>query len=96
MLRIHSSKRSFLTFMQSAAIVRSPHNQTTFSIENTQEQEGGTDCGLFVIAYATEFCYGNSPECYRYVINPYCSIIHFPIGTSQSTGAHLLAGSMVT
>ena len=34
------------TSMQSAAILRSPHNQITILIENTQEQEGDIDCGL--------------------------------------------------
>ena len=35
-----------------------------FRIESTQLQEGGVDCDLFAIAYATEFCFGNNPECY--------------------------------
>ena len=36
-----------------------------FRIENAQIQEGGADCGLFAIAFATEHCFGNNPECYR-------------------------------
>ncbi len=55
------------TSKQSAAILRSSCKQISFSIENTQEQIGGSDCGLFAIAYATEYCYGNAPECYRFV-----------------------------
>ncbi len=55
------------TSMQVASILQSPHNQLTFSIENTQTQHGGADCGLFTIAYATEICCGNCPECYRYL-----------------------------
>ena len=31
-------------------------------------QEGGVNCALFAIAYATEYCFGNNPECYRYII----------------------------
>ena len=46
------------------------HNTSSLSaseymIESTQIQEGGIDCGHFAIAYATEFCFGNNPECYR-------------------------------
>lgn len=65
------------TSMQSAMILRPSHDQVNFSIENTQEQTGGTDCGLFAIAYATEFCYGNAPECYRCVTcNIMCIILY--------------------
>ena len=35
-------------------------------LENTQFQEGSSDCGLYSIAYATELCFGNNPACYRY------------------------------
>ncbi len=31
------------------------------------KREGCADCGLFAIAYATEYCYGNYSECYRYM-----------------------------
>ena len=53
------------TSMQSAAMLKSKEDHLHFHIENTQLQEGGVDCGLFAIAYATEFCFGNNPECYR-------------------------------
>ena len=36
-------------------------------IENTQYQEGSSDCGLYAIAYATEICFGNNPASYRFV-----------------------------
>ena len=39
--------------------------------EKTQYQQGGTDCGLFAIAYATDLCYGNNPAAYRYVCCKY-------------------------
>ncbi len=63
------------TTMQAASILQSPHQQVKFSVENTQMQDGGADCGLFAIAYATEFCYGNCPECYRYT----CIVMYITI-----------------
>ena len=53
------------TSMQCAAMLKSNEDHLDFRIESTQLQEGGVDCGLFAIAYATEFCFGNNPECYR-------------------------------
>lgn len=51
--------------MQTASMMKSPSNYIDFHVESTQIQQGGIDCGLFAIAYATEFCFGNNPECYR-------------------------------
>ena len=53
------------TSRQSAAVLKSSETHVRFIVEATQLQEGGVDCGLFAIAYATEFCHGNNPECYR-------------------------------
>ena len=58
---------------QAAAILKSQSDHILFQIEKTQFQQGGLDCGLFAIAFATEFCYGNNPECYRYVCLLYTS-----------------------
>ena len=55
--------------MQAASIMKSASDFITFRVESTQMQQGGIDCGLFAIAYATEFCFGNNPECYRYITN---------------------------
>ena len=38
----------------------------TLQLEQTQEQLGDSDCGLFSIAYATELCYGNDASSLRY------------------------------
>ena len=51
--------------MQAASIMKSASEYMIFRVESTQIQEGGIDCGLFAIAYATKFCFGNNPECYR-------------------------------
>ena len=51
--------------MQAASIMKSASDYMIFCVESTQIQEGGIDCGLFAIAYATEFCFGNNPGCYR-------------------------------
>ena len=48
---------------QVAAMLKSTSPYLNFRIESTQLQEGGVDCGLFAIAYTTEFCLGNNPEC---------------------------------
>ena len=50
---------------QTASMMKSDSDYLIFQIETTQIQQGGADCGLFAIAYATEFCFGNNPECYR-------------------------------
>ena len=50
--------------MQCATKLKSNEDHLNFRIESTQLQEGGVDCDLFAIAYATEFCFGNNPECY--------------------------------
>ena len=51
--------------MQTALMSQSNEEHISFRIENAQSQEGGVDCGLFAIAFTTEFCFGNNPECYR-------------------------------
>ena len=51
---------------QTVSIIKSDSDYLLFQIETTQIQQGGADCGLFAIVYATEFCFGNNPECYRY------------------------------
>lgn len=53
--------------VQAASILHSLKSSVRFVAERTQFQQGGTDCGLFAIAYATDICYGNNPAAYRYV-----------------------------
>ena len=50
---------------QTASMMKSPSNYVVFSVGSTQIQQRGIDCRLFAITYATEFCFGNNPECYR-------------------------------
>ena len=54
------------TKMQVASIMKSNESMITFKIHNTQFQKGSSDCGLFLIAYATDLAYGNDPASYRY------------------------------
>ena len=51
--------------MQTAAMLQSDGEYISFHIESVQIQEGGGDCGLFTIAFATDFGFGNNPEFYR-------------------------------
>ena len=51
--------------IQAASMMKSSSDYISFRVENTQIQKGGIDCGLFAVAYATEFCFGNCPERYR-------------------------------
>ena len=53
------------TSMQSASLLMSTEDYHIPHIENIQLQEEGVDCDLFAIVFATEFCFGNNPECYR-------------------------------
>lgn len=52
--------------MQAAAIIRPERSHLLFEMERTQFQQGGADCGLFAIAYAVDYCYGNNPATKRY------------------------------
>ena len=51
--------------MQAASMMKSASEHMIFRVESTQIQEGAIDCGHFAIDYATEFCFGNNPECFR-------------------------------
>ena len=53
--------------MWSASMIKSASDYINFCIEGTQVQQGGVDCGLFAIAYAIEFWFGNCSECYRQI-----------------------------
>ena len=46
--------------MQSASMLQCNQDYVQFCIENTQG--GGADSGLFAIAFATEYCFGNNPN----------------------------------
>ena len=46
-------------------IMRPPHD-VTFLVDNVQQQEGGNDCGLFAIAFATLLCVGRDPAKERF------------------------------
>ena len=54
------------TLSQIAAVMCCPDTSITLKVEKTQFQKGGSDCGLFAIAFATDLCHGNNPASYRY------------------------------
>ena len=47
---------------QVAAISRTKSSQINVHFVDVQRQSGGSDCGLFAIAYATSICFGTHPE----------------------------------
>ena len=47
---------------QTPSVMNSTSEHLLFQIETTQIQEGGSDCGLFAIAFATEFCLAIMPS----------------------------------
>ena len=49
--------------LQTAAILNTESDNVVLEVERTQFQQGKVDCGLYAIAFGTEFCYGNKPEC---------------------------------
>ena len=65
--------------MQAAAIIRPERSHLLFEMERTQFQQGGADCGLFAIAYAVDYCYGNNPATKRYAYTNYYWMKHYNI-----------------
>ena len=55
-------------------ITAEDENINAIEVGRTQFQQGKVDCGLYAIAFATEFCFGNNPECYRYHITTYVTV----------------------
>ena len=51
--------------MQIASLLHTDHSVITLLYQDVQKQHGGSDCGLFAIAYATALVHGFQPEeCY--------------------------------
>ena len=46
---------------QASLILQSTENSITLRSMRTQRQQGGSDCGLFAIAIATDLCFGIQP-----------------------------------
>ena len=57
---------SVRTQSQIAAIMRCKADSITLEVHNVQLQEGGSDCGVYAVAYATDLCYGNNPSNLHY------------------------------
>ena len=52
---------------QIAAIMARPEEKMTVKIMDVQKQAGGSDCGLFAIAFATALVNGNQLGSYNYI-----------------------------
>lgn len=52
------------TILQISKIYSIPSTHSSLKLRklSVQQQNGTLDCGLFSVAYATEVCFGNSPE----------------------------------
>lgn len=57
---------SSLTKAQISAVMSCAERKITILRQKTQFQAGGSDCGLFAIAYATDLCLGQEPASVRY------------------------------
>ena len=57
---------SITTQLQIASILCCEASSMYVEVQNTQFQNGGSDCGLFAVAYATDLCHGNNPASVRY------------------------------
>ena len=55
------------TKKQIASLMVADKKHIDVHIENTQYQQGSSDCGLYAIAFITEICFGNKPASYRFV-----------------------------
>ena len=55
------------TKKQIAAILFSPKEKITINFPAVQIQHGGNDCGLYALAFATSFCYGENPSHITYI-----------------------------
>ena len=62
----HFSMKSTDLSCQVATILKSPSTAINLNFINTQRQIGGSDCGLFAIAYATSICFGIDPSLCSY------------------------------
>ena len=51
---------------QSVCQIMKPPKDVTFLVDDVQQQEGGNDCGLFAIAFATLLCVGRDPAKERF------------------------------
>ena len=50
-----------------AAICCTEEKTITMNIKNVQTQNGGSDCGLFALAFATSLCFGENPSDITYI-----------------------------
>ena len=49
-----------------------------------QQQDGGVDCGLFTIAFATELAYGNDPVWVSYICAEWFAVTSVVTGTTTT------------
>ena len=49
--------------------MKTDKRQVVFELMRMTTQKGGTNCGLFTIAYATDLCFGEDPSSKMYIRN---------------------------
>ena len=57
---------STTTQLQIAALMCCQASSITVNVQSMCLQNGGSDCGVYAIAYATDLCHGNHPEGLQY------------------------------
>jgi len=55
-----------ISIEQNVCQIMQPPKEVTFLVDDVQQQEGGNDCGLFAIAFATLLCMGRDPARERF------------------------------
>lgn len=54
-----------------ASLVKTYNKHITLTFPDVQQQTGGADCGLFVLAFAHTLCAGGIPEKMTYIQNAF-------------------------
>lgn len=69
LVKVYDSKYTFISEDTKSQIANltAADKYISIHLENTQFQDGSSDCGLYAIAYAVDICFGNNPASYRYV-----------------------------
>ena len=63
---VYSSKPTYYTMKQIAAIVKSKSHQISLFLAKVQSQKNSIDCGIYAIAFITDLCHGINPATQQY------------------------------
>ena len=64
---------TYYTLKQIASILRTPSSQILLHLERVQMQSNSVDCGVYVIAFLTDLCYGKDPASCWYASTEVCN-----------------------